>query len=628
MWNRGSSRSAALERAKAQLSGRRLTSSGTGKNTRSSTRNANLGNDMLQARLAPLHGLSDLSSEDAESEDNDHNDLPKVQPQIAVSLDSQFVIGGGSRFLKKPGSSATADRQLLGTGRASADASALKLVPQGSSQGVELSSLVLTEEHIRNHKNKKLGPDTRTELTESQKPVISVQSSNKLSMAGSKFFKKNISSLVDQKDEDSTPVGCSKAPTWMASHTESDLDSDEEDMRRLLGESVDSQNGSLTNVQRQSSQMISEYKEMSPVSSAFTAHRHKIPSSPPSSPEGLSASRSGPLRPVVTQVSMNSATVHRQVRSLGEPFSYVSNDDTLSKTSVASNDFKLNVMTLDDLAPVAFETTEMSKEKANKSPRGFEEFKPSSAETISLTDRCKEALVEYESDFESEIQTETALSANEVSKYFSGGDKYSSSMATQPQSHSSSSHSNDKHTLSENLSKSSNDNYSKSESSLSPSKSSNTRSYTSDATITQNEPRSAGRPVKDATVQTQRDGLTCTWYSGQAVPGPSVGMSYADPTLVASHTISAEAVEALSAYSPAVFALNDMLKQQLALTRSFIESSRHLHHNIMESLGPADYRYTTLEETKEFIFCNSSPKLTMEDALEEVMQEMREYHYI
>ncbi|XP_066503669.1 uncharacterized protein C19orf44 homolog isoform X2 [Hoplias malabaricus] len=583
MWNRGSSRSAALERAKAQLSGRRLTSSGTGKNTRSSTRNANLGNDMLQARLAPLHGLSDLSSEDAESEDNDHNDLPKVQPQIAVSLDSQFVIGGGSRFLKKPGSSATADRQLLGTGRASADASALKLVPQGSSQGVELSSLVLTEEHIRNHKNKKLGPDTRTELTESQKPVISVQSSNKLSMAGSKFFKKNISSLVDQKDEDSTPVGCSKAPTWMASHTESDLDSDEEDMRRLLGESVDSQNGSLTNVQRQSSQMISEYKEMSPVSSAFTAHRHKIPSSPPSSPEGLSASRSGPLRPVVTQVSMNSATVHRQVRSLGEPFSYVSNDDTLSKTSVASNDFKLNVMTLDDLAPVAFETTEMSKEKANKSPRGFEEFKPSSAETISLTDRCKEALVEYESDFESEIQTETALSANEVSKYFSGGG---------------------------------------------PSKSSNTRSYTSDATITQNEPRSAGRPVKDATVQTQRDGLTCTWYSGQAVPGPSVGMSYADPTLVASHTISAEAVEALSAYSPAVFALNDMLKQQLALTRSFIESSRHLHHNIMESLGPADYRYTTLEETKEFIFCNSSPKLTMEDALEEVMQEMREYHYI
>ncbi|XP_046712861.1 uncharacterized protein C19orf44 homolog [Silurus meridionalis] len=114
----------------------------------------------------------------------------------------------------------------------------------------------------------------------------------------------------------------------------------------------------------------------------------------------------------------------------------------------------------------------------------------------------------------------------------------------------------------------------------------------------------------------------------QAVLGPSIGMSYIDPTPVASHMISAEAVEALTAYSPAAFALNDMLRQQLTLTTNFIQSSRHLHRAMLESLGPADYRYTTLEDTKEFIRCNRPPKLTMEDALEEVLQEMRDYHYI
>lgn len=42
-----------------------------------------------------------------------------------------------------------------------------------------------------------------------------------------------------------------------------------------------------------------------------------------------------------------------------------------------------------------------------------------------------------------------------------------------------------------------------------------------------------------------------------------------------------------------------MLKQQLALTRSFIESSRHLYGSLLQSLEMPDYKYTTLEDTKE-----------------------------
>lgn len=42
-----------------------------------------------------------------------------------------------------------------------------------------------------------------------------------------------------------------------------------------------------------------------------------------------------------------------------------------------------------------------------------------------------------------------------------------------------------------------------------------------------------------------------------------------------------------------------MLKQQLAMTRRFIESSSHRHSSLVQSLGPPNYRYTTLEDTKE-----------------------------
>lgn len=143
------------------------------------------------------------------------------------------------------------------------------------------------------------------------------------------------------------------------------------------------------------------------------------------------------------------------------------------------------------------------------SPTGFRELSPLPADESLHKDGCrpKEAAAEYESDFESEIQTETALSANEISEHFSGG-----GIATESRSHDSYT----EHSLSEDPSQSRSICYSKSEAYSSITRSSYSSSYSSDATVTQSEPRSPSyrRPTKDAMVQTQRDGLTYTWSSG------------------------------------------------------------------------------------------------------------------
>ncbi|XP_055095139.1 uncharacterized protein C19orf44 homolog isoform X2 [Symphalangus syndactylus] len=414
-------------------------------------------------------------------------------------------------------------------------------------------------------------------------------------------------------------------------------DSDEEEMKVLLGSLMDSSREENTN-QGFSSANVSEEEERKLFSvpsqpRAFTVPSLELSSAKPSQtshlPTSLAADRtlhsarskadspqshvSGDTASQMPSVSITGAFSksvslkmgHLKLascpgRSEAEPV-----DEPVSEGADDSLDeFRINILSLDDLAPVVSENSDLEQEEesAQREKTAGKIFRaeastgqdaPRQAQARSWASQEKAASAEGDKSEVSEHLGASSASAiqqdstsgmqppseapmlNTVSSAYSEDFENSPSLtASEPTTRAGESLDRTLDTLSESSS-----------------------SVKTDLRQTAESRKKSGRHVtrvlvKDTAVQTPDPAFTYEW------------------------------TKALTAYSPAVLALHDVLKQQLSLTQQFIQASRHLHTSLLRSLDTDSFHYHTLEEAKEYIRCHRPAPLTMEDALEEVNKEL------
>ncbi|XP_034736307.1 uncharacterized protein C19orf44 homolog isoform X2 [Etheostoma cragini] len=720
MWKRGG-RSFALDRAQVLLSAKRnsrgrvqsvqvTTVHTRAVKNRFSSLNTHPSlsdlSDLSSVSSAPEHVADTLDSADAKTQRRDDS-TKDLRPQSSLG-------GVGSRFLKK--ALATNSRH------SPISKSHMQQVPkhrnasssQQGSQTAALRRLVHIESHIHSgmqvQEHARHGQKSVENLTSdvgiSPPPVahsleapvqFSAKSSSDKSLKGKRFLKNVTSVAVDSSittaarppneadfcvrsiagDAVVTSGGLEKKSVRVVSGVS--LESDEEDIQKLLGGSLDSIDNNFSipgrcSFRRRADELLSKSSQkayssplpatLSPSSSPNTATPHS-PASPSRhsspfrflgqtqahfSPSVLSVSSSpscvspspplsnSPHRGGSPQRSLLSMSCHDEVLSLEELFVGPDSEYPHSEISaVTSEDFKINVMTLDDLVPATLELTEETPGKEREVKQSTRLFGSPNRHQQQLRynekekkEEQQEGALDYQKDFESENKTESKYSVNQISEHLQeDGDEEK----VVPEVREEDSDVSCERTEDNYLSTFSDTGRSYTSQSLDHCNTCRCRdskfSVSHDSwSLTRKSRRHAStrKVLKEAEVQTQPIQLALTRPAGMATLSPAMGITYLDHTPVVAHTLSAEMVEALSTFDPAVFTLNEMLKQQLAMTRCFIERGRHLHSSLVQSLGPPNYRYNMLEDTKEYICKHRPPKLTMEEALEEVLQEIRDSH--
>ncbi|KAM6331965.1 uncharacterized protein C19orf44 homolog isoform 2-T2 [Alca torda] len=544
--------------------------------------------------------------------------------------------------------------QTSGSARQTVSRDVAKSTPGNASHTRSSSALrkvAQLESKIMNRK--KQMESQNTDL--SQKPLdeesFSSASSHEHSARGKKYLKNYTTasgnmtlSNACSKEEES--IQSPKKNVMVKQHL--GLDSDEEEMRQLMESSLELSSGNENGRVVASDSKWGGKKSKTPVSSGVPPPSHKeislteVSKKSPfhskdseksvfgrvNSPTPSAASRNPSVRHNArsqsssvqdntvkvtlprtgnskqSQISLDSD--RSEIKSLDELFSKA--DDAEDSTSSSSNDFRLNILSLDDLAPnITSDAAELKQkgtdmqitQESNRNPKEDTFLVEKDQTSVKMTSAVTGVNDASEGDVE---KTETEA---EISEHLSG-------VSADFPKHEQDYLDHDGRTI--------NSEYSEDfERSLSTTDRESvlkmSEEYSESSTYSGKHPSSASSPlltrerhnqaqrvtVRETAVQTVDPPFAYCWAktNPSAVLDVPVGNSYIDPVPIASHVISTDAVEALTAYSPSALVLNAMLKQHLMLTQQFVENIHHLHFSLVESLEQEKFHYHTLEEAKE-----------------------------
>ncbi|XP_017939005.3 uncharacterized protein C19orf44 homolog [Manacus vitellinus] len=322
-------------------------------------------------------------------------------------------------------------------------------------------------------------------------------------------------------------------------------------------------------------------------------------------------------KPGYTKQSQESLGSDRsEIKSLDELFSNA--DDAEDPTSSSSDDFRLNILSLDDLAPdITSEAAELKQ-----SGKDIEMTQESNKYVMVEEDQASPETTNAATGVNDE-DAEKSVTEAEISEHLSG-------VSTDPPGHKQDYLDQDERTLNSEYSEDFERSLSTTDRESVPRVSeghSGEHPSSGSSPVGTREQHKGGHPVtvRDTGVQTAEPPFTYCWAKDpSAVLSPPVRTSYIDPVPVATQVISMDAVEALTAYSPSVLLLHSMCKQHLMLTQQFVENVQHLHSSLVESLEHEKFHYHSLEEAKEYIKNHKSPPLTLEQALEEIQRAQEE----
>ncbi|XP_062452065.1 uncharacterized protein C19orf44 homolog isoform X2 [Rhea pennata] len=528
--------------------------------------------------------LSDLSVEDSELENTGKTPFPRSRFLKAQT-------GQGNRWYQPSGSTvAAAGRHpaqgALGSTSHARSSTALKKVAQ-------LESKIMNRKKQMDLRNSELGQKPSDEC-------FSSASSREHSARGNKYRKnyatacENVASSNAHPKEDES---IQKSKENVAIKQQLVVDSDEEEMRELMESSLE-----LSSRNENQRVPVNDSKQVGKDNSAE-----------------ITLPRTGNIK----QSHISLGSDGSKIKSLDELFSKAEDS-----TSRSSNDFRVNILSLDDLASdIPSETPELKQKRTDiqivqksKGDPPKDTFQVKNDQTSLKTTSAVTGMNDVSEGIIERIVTEA-----EISEHLSG---VSADFPRHRQDYVDHDNRTINSEYSEDFEKSLSETDSESVSKTSEEQPKSCTYSGKDPSSSALSPLFARErhdqvhrvTVRETAVQTVDSPFTYCWSktNNSAVLGPPVGNGYIDPVPIASHVISMDTVEALTAYSPSVLVLNDMLKQHLMLTQQFVENIHHLHLSLVASLENEQFHYHTLEEAKEYIKNHKSPPLTIEQALQEI----------